>query len=74
MTMTISLPRVMHVASGRPLSLREHEETFGMTTVGAALLRELDASGLLAAAVRASPRPRKWSSCEVNAAITRSSS
>ncbi len=47
MTMTNSLPRVMHGASGRPLSLREHEEAFGTTTVGAALLRELDASGLL---------------------------
>jgi NADH:ubiquinone oxidoreductase subunit F (NADH-binding) len=43
----VALPRVMSGASGRPLTLREHEMTFGTTTVGAALAGELEASGLM---------------------------
>jgi len=46
MTM-VALPRVMSGASGRPLTLREHEVTFGTATVGAALAGELEASGLM---------------------------
>jgi len=46
--MTIdALPRVMSGASGRPLTLREHEVTFGTSTVGGALAGELEASGLM---------------------------
>ena len=45
MTMTVSLPRILHGASGRPLTLREHREVFG-TAPQAALFDELEASGL----------------------------
>ena len=40
----VALPRVMSGASGRPLTLREHEVTFGTASVGA-LAGELEASG-----------------------------
>jgi NADH:ubiquinone oxidoreductase subunit F (NADH-binding) len=46
MTMTVTLPRVLHAASGRPLSLREHEETFGAMPPTGTLAAELEASGL----------------------------
>jgi NADH:ubiquinone oxidoreductase subunit F (NADH-binding) len=45
MTMTLSLPRILHGASGRPLTLREHREVFG-TAPQSALFEELEASGL----------------------------
>jgi len=45
MTMTLSLARVLHGASGRPLSLREHEVAF-TTLVVDDLFEELVASGL----------------------------
>jgi NADH:ubiquinone oxidoreductase subunit F (NADH-binding) len=45
MTMTVSLPRVLHGASGRPLTLREHREAFGAAPL-VGLLEQLDASGL----------------------------
>jgi NADH:ubiquinone oxidoreductase subunit F (NADH-binding) len=45
MTMTLSLPRVLHGASGRPLTLREHREVFGAVPQSA-LFDELEASGL----------------------------
>jgi NADH:ubiquinone oxidoreductase subunit F (NADH-binding) len=45
MTMTLSLPRVLHGASGRPLTLREHREVFG-TAPQSALFEALEASGL----------------------------
>jgi NADH:ubiquinone oxidoreductase subunit F (NADH-binding) len=45
MTMTLSLPRVLHGASGRPLSLREHEDAFAGAVTGD-LFDELVASGL----------------------------
>jgi NADH:ubiquinone oxidoreductase subunit F (NADH-binding) len=45
MTMTVSLPRVLHAASGGPLSLRAHEDAFA-TTVVDDLFDELVASGL----------------------------
>ena len=43
----VTLPRVMWGASGRPLTLREHEITFGAAKAGAALAGELEASGLM---------------------------
>ena len=46
MTMTATLPRVLHAASGRPLTLREHEATFGPMPATGALWEELEASGL----------------------------
>jgi NADH:ubiquinone oxidoreductase subunit F (NADH-binding) len=46
MTTNVTLPRVLHAASGRPLSLREHEETFTAMPATGALLEELEASGL----------------------------
>jgi NADH:ubiquinone oxidoreductase subunit F (NADH-binding) len=46
MTTNGTLPRVLHAASGRPLSLREHEETFTAMPATGALLEELEASGL----------------------------
>jgi NADH:ubiquinone oxidoreductase subunit F (NADH-binding) len=45
MTMTLSLPRVLHGATGRPLSLAEHDEVFG-TTPQPALFDQLVTSGL----------------------------
>jgi NADH:ubiquinone oxidoreductase subunit F (NADH-binding) len=45
MTMTLSPARVLHAASGRPLSLREHEAAFG-TDVVSDLFGELVTSGL----------------------------
>jgi NADH:ubiquinone oxidoreductase subunit F (NADH-binding) len=45
MTMTLSLPRILHGASGRPLTLREHRDVFG-SAPQSALFEELNASGL----------------------------
>jgi NADH:ubiquinone oxidoreductase subunit F (NADH-binding) len=45
MTMTVALPRILHGASGRPLTLREHREVFG-TARQSDLFEELEASGL----------------------------
>lgn len=45
--MTPTLPRVLTGSSGRPLTIREHELTFGASKVSPALLGELDASGLM---------------------------
>jgi NADH:ubiquinone oxidoreductase subunit F (NADH-binding) len=45
MTTTVSISRVLHAASGQPLSLREHEEEF-FPTVSGDLFEELVASGL----------------------------
>ena len=45
MTMTLSLPRILHGASGRPLSLREHRDVFGVAPQPA-LFEQLEASGL----------------------------
>jgi NADH:ubiquinone oxidoreductase subunit F (NADH-binding) len=42
-----TLPRIMLGATERPLTLREHEMTFGRSTKGAALEGELKASGLM---------------------------
>ncbi len=47
MTTTLTLPRVLHAASGRPLSLREHEATFASSPRSGALWEELEASGLM---------------------------
>jgi NADH:ubiquinone oxidoreductase subunit F (NADH-binding) len=47
MTTTTSLPRVLLGASDRPLTLREHEMTFGTPIASVALLGKLDASGLM---------------------------
>jgi len=41
-----ALPRLMHAASTRPLSLVQHEEVFATTQRPASLFDELDASGL----------------------------
>ena len=41
-----ALPRLMHAASTRPLSLAQHEEVFATTQRPASLIDELDASGL----------------------------
>jgi NADH:ubiquinone oxidoreductase subunit F (NADH-binding) len=46
MTTTLTLPRVLHAATGRPLTLREHEDTFGTMPSTGALFEELEASGL----------------------------
>src|ERR1700733_11353062 len=43
--MTHATPRVLHAASSRPLSLREHEDAFSTTSVED-LFDELVASGL----------------------------
>ncbi|MGB8197652.1 MAG: NADH-ubiquinone oxidoreductase-F iron-sulfur binding region domain-containing protein [Acidimicrobiales bacterium] len=45
--MTATLPRVLTGSSGRPLTIREHELTFGASKVSPSLLNELDASGLM---------------------------
>lgn len=47
MTPSTSLPRVLMGASDRPLTLAEHEMTFGTPIASVALLGKLDASGLL---------------------------
>ena len=54
-----SLPRVLHGATGRPLTLAQHEETFGAPTRSADLLDELDASGLTGRGGAAFPTARK---------------
>jgi NADH:ubiquinone oxidoreductase subunit F (NADH-binding) len=46
MTVTLSLPRVLHAAPGRPLSLLEHEAAFANTPITGALFEQLEASGL----------------------------
>jgi NADH:ubiquinone oxidoreductase subunit F (NADH-binding) len=46
-TTTVTLPRVLHAASGRPLTLREHEATFGAVPSTDALFEELEGSGLM---------------------------
>ena len=45
MTMTLSLPRVLYGARGRPLSMAQHQEVFGSVRY-AGLFEELEASGL----------------------------
>jgi len=68
----VTLPRVMWGASGRPLTLREHEMTFGAAKAGAALAGELEASGLMGRGGANFTTRRRWSSCARSAAITRS--
>jgi len=41
-----TLPRLMHAAGSRPLTLAQHEEVFATTQRAAMQLSELDASGL----------------------------
>jgi NADH:ubiquinone oxidoreductase subunit F (NADH-binding) len=41
-----TLPRLMHGAGSRPLSLAQHEDVFATTRTSPALLEELEASGL----------------------------
>jgi NADH:ubiquinone oxidoreductase subunit F (NADH-binding) len=47
MTSTLTLPRVLLGASDRPLTLREHEMTFGTAIASVALAGKLEASGLM---------------------------
>ncbi|HVB70743.1 MAG TPA: NADH-ubiquinone oxidoreductase-F iron-sulfur binding region domain-containing protein [Acidimicrobiales bacterium] len=53
-----TLPRVLHGASGRPLSLSQHESAFGASTSGP-LLDHLEASGLTGRGGAAFPTYRK---------------
>ena len=53
-----SLPRVLHGASGRPLSLSQHETAFGASTAGP-VLDHLEASGLTGRGGAAFPTFRK---------------
>jgi hypothetical protein len=46
MTVTRSAPRVLHAATGRPLTLREHDEAFAAAPLVGDLFGELEASGL----------------------------
>ena len=41
-----TLPRVLHAATGRPLTLAQHEEAFAMTSRAGTLFEQLEASGL----------------------------
>ena len=54
-----ALPRVLHEASGRPLTLAQHEEAFATSTRSGGLLEELDASGLTGRGGAAFPTARK---------------
>ena len=54
-----SLPRVLHLSSGRPLTLPQHEEAFGSALRAGGLLEELDASGLTGRGGAAFPTARK---------------
>ncbi|MDE3064948.1 MAG: hypothetical protein KGJ36_04680, partial [Acidobacteriota bacterium] len=54
-----SLPRVLHGASGRPLSLAQHDELFGPVTRSGPFLEHLEASGLTGRGGAAFPTFRK---------------
>ena len=54
-----TLPRVLHGASGRPLSLAQHEEAFAMTVRTGTLFDQLEASGLTGRGGAAFPTARK---------------
>ncbi len=54
-----SLPRVLAAASGRPLSLAEHDDVFGLARPVPAFLEELEASGLTGRGGAAFPTFRK---------------
>lgn len=54
-----TLPRLMHGATDRPLSLAQHESAFTSTTNVASMLDELDASGLTGRGGAAFPTGRK---------------
>ena len=54
-----SLPRLMHAASDRPLTLSQHEQAFASSTSVSSLLEELEASGLTGRGGAAFPTSRK---------------
>jgi NADH:ubiquinone oxidoreductase subunit F (NADH-binding) len=54
-----TLPRLMHAAGSRPLTLAQHEEVFATTQRAAMQLSELDASGLTGRGGAAFPTARK---------------
>jgi NADH:ubiquinone oxidoreductase subunit F (NADH-binding) len=54
-----SLPRLLHGASGRPLSLAQHDDLFGPVTRAGAVLDHLEASGLTGRGGAAFPTYRK---------------
>ena len=56
-----SLPRILHAATGRPLSLAQHEETFATQGPRPSLFDELEASGLTGRGGAAFPTARKVS-------------
>jgi NADH:ubiquinone oxidoreductase subunit F (NADH-binding) len=53
------LPRVLHGATGRPLTLEQHEEAFATSTRPGTLLDQLEASGLTGRGGAAFPTFRK---------------
>jgi NADH:ubiquinone oxidoreductase subunit F (NADH-binding) len=54
-----TLPRLLQGAQGRPLTLSQHEETFGFAERSASLYDELEASGLCGHGGAAFPTARK---------------
>jgi NADH:ubiquinone oxidoreductase subunit F (NADH-binding) len=54
-----TLPRVLHGASGRPLTLEQHEEAFAMTARAGTVMDQLEASGLTGRGGAAFPTYRK---------------
>jgi len=54
-----TLPRLMHAAGTRPLTLSQHEEVFASTRSAPSLLEELDASGLTGRGGAGFPTARK---------------
>ena len=54
-----TLPRVLHAASGRPLTLTQHEEAFAMTSRTGTLFEQLESSGLTGRGGAAFPTARK---------------
>jgi NADH:ubiquinone oxidoreductase subunit F (NADH-binding) len=59
--MNATLPRVLHGATGRPLSLAEHQATFAAPVRTSGLFEELEASGLTGRGGGAFPTSRKVS-------------
>ena len=54
-----ALPRVLHGASGRPLTLEQHEEAFKMSARPGTVMDQLEASGLTGRGGAAFPTFRK---------------
>jgi NADH:ubiquinone oxidoreductase subunit F (NADH-binding) len=59
MISSTTLPRILHLATGRPLTLAQHEEAFATSDRGGSLFRELEASGLTGRGGAAFPTARK---------------